>query len=61
MPRLRTNVIKKPWRFLLHFSDGRTEEITVQAESYHNALYALPRFADVGPYKYDFLKEEKRK
>ncbi len=58
---IRKNVVTKPWRFLLHFSDGRTEEITVQAESYHNALYALPRFADVGKYKYEFLKEEKRK
>ena len=61
MPKLIKNVIPKRWRFALHFTDGREEEVTVEAESYHVAVYSLPRFADVGPYKYDFLKEEKRK
>lgn len=44
MPRgtLRTNVIKKPWVFLVTFKDGREEEVTVEAESYHNAVYSLP-------------------
>ena len=56
MPKLRTNVVKKPWTFLLTFADGRTEEVTVESESYHNAVYALPRSADVGKYKYTLLK-----
>ncbi len=56
MPKLVKNVVRKPWRFRLHFEDGHTEEITVQAESYHVAVYSLPRFAEVGKYKYEYLK-----
>lgn len=58
MPRgkLITNVVKKPWRFLLHFPDGRTEDLTVEASSFSAAVLALPRFADVGKYKYTLVK-----
>jgi hypothetical protein len=56
MPKLIKNVIPKRWRFALHFTDGRTEEVTVEAESYHVAIYALPRFADVGRYRYEPLR-----
>lgn len=57
MSKLIKNVVTKPFRFILHFPDGRDEEITVDAESYHSAVYGLPRFADVGPYKYELLKK----
>lgn len=55
--KLIKNVVKKPFRFLLTFLDGRTEEVTVEAESYHNAIYALPRFSEVGKYKYEHWNE----
>lgn len=42
MPRLVKNVVKRPYRFLVEFKDGRTEEITVEAESYHSAILSLP-------------------
>ena len=42
MPVLRTNVVKKPWTFQVTFKDGREEIVTVESESYHNAVYALP-------------------
>ena len=53
---LRQNVIKKPWHFILHFEDGRTEEMTVQATSFSAAVLSLPRFADVGRFKYTLVK-----
>lgn len=52
MPKLVTNTVKKPFTFILTFSDGRTDEVTVMADSYHSAVYGLPRFAEVGRYKY---------
>lgn len=55
-PRLRQNVTKKEWRFLLHFTDDRTEEISVMASTFPAAVLSLPRFADVGKYKYTLLK-----
>ena len=57
MPRgkLRTNAVKQPWVFLLHFEDGRTEEMTVNAETFSAAIFSLPRFADVGKFKYTLL------
>lgn len=57
MPRkkLITNVVKKPWVFALQFEDGRTEEVEVQAESFSAAVLSLPRFAEVGRYKYTVL------
>ena len=42
MAKLVTNVVKKPWRFLVTFKDGREEVLTVEAESYHAAICALP-------------------
>lgn len=42
MPRLVKNVAKRPYRFLVEFKDGRTEQITVEAESYHSAILSLP-------------------
>lgn len=56
MPRINKNAIQKRFKFLLHFDDGRTEEITVQSETYHGAIYSLPRFADVGRYRYEYIK-----
>ena len=56
MPRINKNAIQKKFKFLLHFDDGRTEEITVQSETYHGAIYSLPRFADVGRYRYEYIK-----
>lgn len=56
MPRLRTNVIKKPYVFLVTYRDGREEEITVDAESYHVAVYSLPS----GKKGYKLLKGAKQ-
>ena len=47
-------VVKRPWRFLVTFKDGRQEEVTVEAESYHVAVYSLPS----GKKSYKLLKEE---
>ena len=57
MSKLIKNVVTKSFHFILHFPDGRDEEITIDAESYQSAVYGLPRFADVGPYKYELLKK----
>lgn len=57
MAKLVQNVVKKPYVFILQFADGRTDEVTVNAESYHSAVFGLPRFSVVGNYKYT-LKEE---
>ena len=54
-PRLRQNVVKKPWRFILHFTDGRTEEMTIEASTFSAAVLSLPRFADVGKFKYTIV------
>ncbi len=43
MPKLVKAVVTRPYRFLVTFKDGRTEEITVEAESYHSAVYGLPK------------------
>ena len=56
MPRLKTNTIKYPYVFRLMFTDGRTEEIEVQADSFSAAVLSLPRFAEVGKYKYTLVK-----
>lgn len=53
MPRLVKNVVKRPYRFLVEFKDGRTEEVTVEAESYHSAIMCLP----TGKRKYRYLGE----
>ena len=58
MRRLIQNVAKKPWHFILHFEDGRTEDITIQSSCFSAAVLALPRFADVGKYKYTLTKQE---
>ena len=55
MPRLRTNVVKKKWDFLVTYRDGREEEVTVEAESYHSAVYSLPS----GKKGYKLLKGQK--
>ena len=55
MPSLRTNVVKKPYVFLVTFRDGREEEITVEAASYHSAVYSLPS----GKKGYTLLKGSK--
>lgn len=50
--KLITNVVKKPFKFTLTFEDGRTQDITVEAESFSAAVLSLPRFSDVGKYSY---------
>lgn len=54
--QIRKNAIPKPYTFLLQFEDGREQQITVKAESYHSAVYGLPTFAEVGRYKYKHIK-----
>ena len=54
--KLKTNAVKTPFVFSLHFPDGRTEEVEVQAESFSAAVLALPRFSEVGKYKYTLVK-----
>lgn len=51
MPRLVKNVVKRPYRFLVEFKDGRAEQITVEAESYHSAILSLP----AGKRRYKYL------
>ena len=54
MNKLVKNVVPRRWRFLVTYKDGREETVTVEAESYHVAVYALPS----GKRKYKLLKEE---
>ena len=58
MPRgkLKTVTGKMPFVFALQFTDGRTEEVEVQAGSFPAAVLSLPRFSDVGKYKYELVK-----
>lgn len=56
MPRLIQNVVKNEWVFSLHFSDGRNEKVTVNASCFSAAVLSLPRFSDVGKYRYTLLK-----
>ena len=53
MSRVIKNVVQKPWRFLVTYKDGREEYVTVMSESYHNAVYGLPR----GKKKYRLIKD----
>lgn len=55
---LRKNVVSKKWPFRVTYSDGRVEEIVVESESYHNAVYALPKLGRNG--KYVYLGKEKK-
>ena len=55
MNKLVKNVVPRRWRFMVTFKDGREEEITVEAESYHVAVYALPR----GKKSYKLIQENK--
>lgn len=57
MAKLVTNTIKKPFTFVLHFKDGKPDEtVTITADSFNAAVLGLPRFADVGKYKYELKK-----
>lgn len=47
--------LKKTWHFSLSFEDGRAEERTVLARDFPSAILSLPRFAEVGKYKYKLL------
>ena len=49
--KLVTNVVKRSYPFRVTFRDGTVKEITVEAESYHSAVYALPP----GKRKYEYL------
>ena len=51
MKKLKTNVVKKQWHFEVTYSDGRTEQVTVEAESYNAAIFGLPVFGPKGKYK----------
>ena len=57
MTKLVTNVVKKKYHFSLAFEDGHKERIEIEAESYRCAAMQLPRFADVGKYRYKLVKE----
>lgn len=61
MPKLITNVIKRPYTFLLTFPDGRTEEKTVQAESESAAVLLLPDKAEVGEYDFTLVLKGAKK
>lgn len=56
MAKFVKNVVPRRWRFLVTYKDGREEEVEVEAESYHVAVYALPS----GKRKYKLLKEEEQ-
>lgn len=53
MPKLIQNAVKKTYTFHLHFPDGREDEIDVEAESFHAAVLGLPKFDEVGRYRYE--------
>lgn len=57
MAKIVTNVVKKKYPFALTFEDGHKERIEIEAESYRAAAMLLPRFADVGKYRYKLEKE----
>lgn len=57
MNKLIQNVVVKPYIFVLTFEDGRKERIEIEAESYRAAAMRLPRFAEVGKYRYKLVKE----
>lgn len=56
MSKLVKNVVQRRWTFLVTFKDGREEIVTVESESYHNAVYGLPR----GKQKYKLIKDNER-
>lgn len=58
MPRIKKTENGILWRFLLHFTDGRTEEVTVHAREFHEAIFGLPRFSDVGKFKYELVSKK---
>ena len=58
MPRMKKTENGILWRFLLHFADGRTEETTVRAREFHEAIFGLPRFADVGKFQYELVSKK---
>ena len=39
--KLVLNVVKRPYRFLVHYTDGRTEERIIEAESKDAAFLIL--------------------
>ncbi len=53
--KLVKNIVKKPFRFILTFEDGRTEKMEIEAESFSAAVLSLPRFSAVGTYKYQLV------
>lgn len=62
MAKLVTNTVKKKFTFRLTYADdGAVQIITLKADSYHAAVFGLPRFADVGKYKYELVSEESGK
>lgn len=57
MNKLIRNVVVKPYTFSLTFEDGRKQKIEIEAESYRAAAMRLPRFAEVGRYRYKLEKD----
>lgn len=39
--KIVTNVIKKPFSFVVHFANGKAEEYTIEAESRYSAYLTL--------------------
>ena len=58
MPKLVTNVVKRPYTFALTFADGRTETVTVEAESPDAAVLRLPQPIVSGEYKWKLIEQE---
>lgn len=55
---LRTEKAVQPYVFLLTFEDGRTERVEVSVGCFSAAVLGLPRFSDVGKYKYELLNRK---
>lgn len=49
-------VVKYPWLVRLHYADGRTEDVSVEANTISEMVFSLPYFKDVGKYRYEILK-----
>ena len=56
MAKPASNVVKYPWLVRLHFADGRSEDVSVEANTISEMVFSLPLFKDVGKYRYEVLK-----
>lgn len=56
MAKPASDVVKYPWLVRLHFADGHTEDVSVEANTISEMVFSLPYFKDVGKYRYEILK-----